>query len=96
MESTKKVIKITELPSIYNDMYSTYNYFEQIDVDDDGNLQLGMTSNIWNATKFNNHEFSCGIENKKRIDALVELIKTFLGNKYSVEIIDVTLKYLES
>ena len=96
MESTKKVIKITELPSVYNDMYGTYDYFQKIDVDNNGNLQIHTTSNIWNATKFNNHKVSYGIENEKRINALVELLKSFLGKKYSVEVIEVTLKYLES
>ena len=92
MNSTKGVIRIIKKAE-YSHEYDEIYYLSDVTTDINGHLIARNTGNIWDAMMFHGEFLSA--DEKKRIDALIEFVKTCYTPKkrYSIEFITINLNY---
>ena len=85
MESKKNVIEIVKKPSNQFE-YEEHRYFTNVDTNSHLNTSIGMTGDIWEATRFNNLTAN-------EAAAWCNFLKAILGKHYEINIKTISLTY---
>ena len=92
MNSSKVVIRVIERGDLPGD-YDKIFYVENINVDIDGNLNVGLTGDIWKSMKLN--RYYKDITMNTNINNFLEFVKSSFTprKKYNIELIEIKLEY---
>jgi len=90
MENVKGVIRVIKHNS---NGYDEHYYFTDVTVDIDNHLMARISSNIWDAMKFQYN--SINVDEERRIYSLISFIETCFSPKrdYIIKFIPITLSY---
>jgi len=92
MNSSKVVIRVIEngdLPGDYDKIF----YVENVNVDINGKLNVGLTGDIWKSMKLN--RYYKDVTMNTNINNFIEFIKSSFTprKKYNIELIEIKLEY---
>ena len=92
MNSSKAVIRVIEngdLPGDYDKIF----YVENVNVDINGKLNVGLTGDIWKSMKLN--KYYKDVTMNTNINNFIEFIKSSFTprKKYNIELIEIKLEY---
>lgn len=92
MNSSKVVIRVIEngdLPGDYDKIF----YVENINVDINGRLNVGLTGDIWKSMKLN--RYYKDVTMNTNINNFLEFVKSSFTprKKYNIELIEIKLEY---
>ena len=92
MKSSKVVIRVIEngdLPGDYDKIF----YVENVNVDINGKLNVGLTGDIWKSMKLN--RYYKDVTMNTNINNFIEFIKSSFTprKKYNIELIEIKLEY---
>lgn len=92
MNSSKVVIRVIEngdLPGDYDKIF----YVENVNVDINGKLNVGLTGDIWKSMKLN--RYYKDITMNTNINNFIEFVKSSFTprKKYNIELIEIKLEY---
>lgn len=92
MNSSKVVIRVIEngdLPGDYDKIF----YVENVNVDINGKLNVGLTGDIWKSMKLNRYYKDVTINTN--INNFIEFVKSSFTprKKYNIELIEIKLEY---
>ena len=92
MNSSKVVIRVIERGDLSGD-YDKIFYVENVNVDIDGKLNVGLTGDIWKSIKLN--RYYKDITMNTNINNFLEFVKSSFTprKKYNVELIEIKLEY---
>lgn len=92
MNSSKVVIRVIEngdLPGDYDKIF----YVENVNVDINGKLNVGLTGDIWKSMKLN--RYYKDVTMNTNINNFIEFVKSSFTprKKYNIELIEIKLEY---
>ena len=92
MNSSKVVIRVIEngdLPGDYDKIF----YVENVNVDINGKLNVGLTGDIWKSMKLN--RYYKDVTMNTNINNFLEFVKSSFTprKKYNIELIEIKLEY---
>ena len=92
MNSSKVVIRVIERGDLPGD-YDKIFYVENVNVDIDGKLNVGLTGDIWKSMKLN--RYYKDVTMNTNINNFLEFVKFSFTprKKYNVELIEIKLEY---
>ena len=92
MNSSKVVIRVIERGDLPGD-YDKIFYVENVNVDNDGKLNIGLTGDIWKSMKLN--RYYKDITMNTNINNFLEFVKSSFTprKKYNIELIEIKLEY---
>ena len=90
MNSSKAVIRVIENGDFPGD-YDKIFYVENINVDINGKLNVGLTGDIWKSMKLNYKDVTMNTN----INNFIEFVKSSFTprKKYNIELIEIKLEY---
>ena len=92
MNSSKVVIRVIEKGDLPGD-YDKIFYVENVNVDINGKLNVGLTGDIWKSMKLN--RYYKDVTMNTNINNFIEFVKSSFTprKKYNVELIEIKLEY---
>lgn len=92
MNSSKVVIRVIERGDLPGD-YDKIFYVENVNVDFNGKLNVGLTGDIWKSMKLN--RYYKDVTMNTNINNFIEFVKSSFTprKKYNIELIEIKLEY---
>ena len=95
MNSSKVVIRVIENGDLSGD-YDKIFYVENVNVDINGKLNVGLTGDIWKSMKLNRYyKDVTDVTMNNNINNFIEFVKSSFipRKKYNIELIEIKLEY---
>lgn len=95
MNSSKAVIRVIEKGDLPGD-YDKIFYVENVNVDINGKLNVGLTGDIWKSMKLSSYYYlPTDISKSNSVNAFIEFVKSSFTprKKYNIELIEIKLEY---
>jgi hypothetical protein len=92
MNNSKVVIRVIEKGDLPGD-YDKIFYVENVNVDFNGKLNVGLTGDIWKSMKLN--RYYKDVTMNTNINNFIEFVKSSFTprKKYNIELIEIKLEY---
>ena len=92
MNNSKVVIRVIEKGDLPGD-YDKIFYVENVNVDINGKLNVGLTGDIWKSMKLN--RYYKDVTMNTNINNFIEFVKSSFTpkKKYNIELIEIKLEY---
>ena len=92
MNSSKAVIRVIERGDLPGD-YDKIFYVENVNVDINGKLNVGLTGDIWKSMKLN--KYYKDVTMNTNINNFIEFVKSSFTprKKYNIELIEIKVEY---